>query len=131
MLPEMTDLCNVNIASGSGRRNFKSLWGPNGTKTIILISNKQYITYHKDALDARFGLAKKRHLNVKRMAVFSFPCLVFPSEIEMAIPPRKRIKTNGQSFWLVTLISRLFGQILLYRHLQIKGLKGEYPFTIH
>ena len=45
--PEMADLCNVNsnrkwvdFFLNRYRRDFKSLWGPNGTKTAILIYNK-------------------------------------------------------------------------------------------
>ena len=48
--PEMADLCNINSnrkwADFSLNRywgDFKSLWGPNGTKTAILIYNKHII----------------------------------------------------------------------------------------
>ena len=48
----------------SGWISFKSLWGPNGTKTAILIYNN-----HIDALDARSGPAKMARLGLNAFRI--------------------------------------------------------------
>ena len=56
--PKITDLCNINrnrtredFALNRYRRDFKSLWGPNGTKMVIL-------TNRIDVRDSRSGPAE-------------------------------------------------------------------------
>ena len=59
----MADLCYINsnqkwadFSLNQYRRDFKSLWGPNGTKTAILIYIKQIMWIHWMRNPVQFGV---------------------------------------------------------------------------
>ena len=88
--PEMHNLCNKNsrklayFSLNRYRMNFKSLWGPNGTKTVIFIC---YMYRCTRAPDARSSWWQKMYVWVKHTVYFFEYSVCIHTAYAYSIPP--------------------------------------------
>ena len=93
------------------RRDFKSLRGPNVTKTVILIYNKHIIYRYVYARDARSGPAKKMApLSIKRTVYIFMPTILFWTCVESTHTHVKKVLLCPQYYYLVEISRSISGR---------------------